>query len=609
MTRPVTGLSGITMRSVAALFGRKRPPFNRASPRLQLASILATALVITSWLSTPSESMADGDSISIQPVIETRSLTHDLVLRGASFLRGELFEASLIVAASLLVGIVAGWLFIRPNRSRFRILIAAGFSLLLCLGGHWVFLGHRPSLIESVPWLIGATFGTAFVAALRARHGRVAKGVCVGVCLVFSLFVAVVGLLAAVTDSAAADFDFMVPSAREKQELVDRLKSTQLLSRDPKKPRDVKLSQIDLNILLGWKSSLDGSRIRSKVLLSDDRFLLMASVPGALPGSSQRYINANATGRVLVDEGLVKLSIDEMRLGGILLPKRTRHRLERTLAAAFQESAELQPLLTSIKTLRIHSGKVEIVAGSPWGSARNDLFESTFNRRLFSPELKFATVEQVEYLLARARMAPGRPTFEELISAAFEKAHQTSQEIDPRDANKAALLALGILVADPQLARLVDYSLSPDAQNVIRRNVRRVRLRGRFDLAQHFCASGALTVTAGNEISDLIGRVKEEIDAGIPGKGFSFVDILADRAGTRFARACIESPQRAAELQEKLRFRVDTDDIFPSIEGLPERIKESELSEEFGGVGGAEYRRWLNEIEARLDQVPLLRAK
>jgi hypothetical protein len=61
-------------------------------------------------------------------------------------------------------------------------------------------------------------------------------------------------------------------------------------------------------------------------------------------------------------------------------------------------------------------------------------------------------------------------------------------------------------------------------------------------------------------------------------------------------------------MQERLRDKVSIEDVFPAADGLPEGIKESELSTTYGGVGGAPYRKWLDEIERRLDQTPLLRS-
>jgi hypothetical protein len=41
-------------------------------------------------------------------------------------------------------------------------------------------------------------------------------------------------------------------------------------------------------------------------------------------------------------------------------------------------------------------------------------------------------------------------------------------------------------------------------------------------------------------------------------------------------------------------------DVLPAADGLPEGIPEGALREQYGGVGGAEYVRLVQEIERRL---------
>ena len=66
---------------------------------------------------------------------------------------------------------------------------------------------------------------------------------------------------------------------------------------------------------------------------------------------------------------------------------------------------------------------------------------------------------------------------------------------------------------------------------------RHSQLRGRPDSARHFWVSAAVTALVGDVVSDAAGLLKEELDAGEGGSGFSFGDLMADRAGTEFARA------------------------------------------------------------------------
>ena len=58
--------------------------------------------------------------------------------------------------------------------------------------------------------------------------------------------------------------------------------------------------------------------------------------------------------------------------------------------------------------------------------------------------------------------------------------------------------------------------------------------RRRADWTRHFTLSGGLTVMSAVGPSDAAGLLKEELDAD-GGSGFSFGDLMADRAGTTFA--------------------------------------------------------------------------
>ena len=102
--------------------------------------------------------------------------------------------------------------------------------------------------------------------------------------------------------------------------------------------------------------------------------------------------------------------------------------------------------------------------------------------------------------------------------------------------------------------------------------------------------SGALTVVSAVAPSDAAGLLKEEMDAD-GGSGFSFGDLLADRAGTTFAEVATRDEARAAAMQARLAGGFRVDDFFPPADGLPEGIPDAELQSRYGGVGGPLYRR------------------
>ena len=165
--------------------------------------------------------------------------------------------------------------------------------------------------------------------------------------------------------------------------------------------------------------------------------------------------------------------------------------------------------------------------------------------------------------------------------------------------NRAAILALGIVLGHQRLARSVGERLDDERSEAAERVVMKTTLRGRGDWARHFTVSSALTVLSSTAPSDAAGLLKEELDAD-GGSGFSFADLLADRAGTTFADVATRDDASARRVQQRLADGFRVDDFFPPAVDLPEGIPDAELQSRYGGVGGALYRQKTDEIERRL---------
>jgi hypothetical protein len=131
------------------------------------------------------------------------------------------------------------------------------------------------------------------------------------------------------------------------------------------------------------------------------------------------------------------------------------------------------------------------------------------------------------------------------------------------------------------------------------RTFRGTTLRGRDDWPKHFFVSAALSVLAISSVSDAAGLLKEEVDAG-GGSGFSFGDLLADRAGATFAAIATRDEKTARTFQDRLAQGFRVDDFFPQADGLPEGLQDAELQARYGGVEGEGYRRLAGDIERRL---------
>ena len=131
-----------------------------------------------------------------------------------------------------------------------------------------------------------------------------------------------------------------------------------------------------------------------------------------------------------------------------------------------------------------------------------------------------------------------------------------------------------------------------------------LELRGRSDHALHFVLSAWLSMGGGQAWADLVGLYKELADASLAeGSGFSFDDLVADRAGTELGLRAANEPLRLA-----LALRAMTDDsaLMPMTSDLPNALSATEFSARFGRVGSSTYLQLMEKIEQRVASLALL---
>jgi hypothetical protein len=183
----------------------------------------------------------------------------------------------------------------------------------------------------------------------------------------------------------------------------------------------------------------------------------------------------------------------------------------------------------------------------------------------------------------------------------MQLAAQRSAGGDAVAENRAALIVLAFYINGKGLGALV-----PAASGWPAPSARPVTLAGRTDFPQHFSMSAALAVTAGSPLSDAVGLYKE-VDDSRGGSGFSFNDMAADRAGTRFGEAATRSDAGARQLQRRATEILAQSEFFPDVSDLPEFMSEAEFKRRFGGIGQPAYQRMMAEIERRVAALPALR--
>jgi hypothetical protein len=103
-----------------------------------------------------------------------------------------------------------------------------------------------------------------------------------------------------------------------------------------------------------------------------------------------------------------------------------------------------------------------------------------------------------------------------------------------------------------------------------------------------------------------VGIAKELMDATPGGSGFSFVDLMADRAGTLFADAATEDDASARLMQALIRDGVTTADFCPPIDGIPEGLTMDEFQTDYGGLAGEGTTAIVAEIQRRLKACKML---
>jgi hypothetical protein len=188
----------------------------------------------------------------------------------------------------------------------------------------------------------------------------------------------------------------------------------------------------------------------------------------------------------------------------------------------------------------------------------------------------------------------------------FELAQQRSGATNtPQVENRSAILALTMFANNRPISPLIGNhagKLPPQPKAV------NTTLGGRTDLPRHFMISAALAVLADSGLSNMVGLFKE-IDDSIGGSGFSFVDLLADRAGVRFAELATADDQKARWVQQTLVRGVRETDFMPNTSGLNEGLMQKTFKKRYRDMDSTTFQAEKREIEQRIDACPLFQIK
>lgn len=180
-----------------------------------------------------------------------------------------------------------------------------------------------------------------------------------------------------------------------------------------------------------------------------------------------------------------------------------------------------------------------------------------------------------------------RLSLADLLKPVFALAYQRSMLETAIEENRSAIFAIN------------------DYVNGLKEPKKPPFLYKRIDLAQHFIGAATLTASMNSQVANAIGEVKELSDARAGGSGFSFIDLAADKAGSRFGELAVFSPESARRIQKLTSEIKDYRDFMPDPRDLPEHMSEREFKRIFISTQSPPYLKLAALIDARIAKIAL----
>ena len=354
----------------------------------------------------------------------------------------------------------------------------------------------------------------------------------------------------------------------------------------------IELTEADLNLaanylLNRYRKSAVNIEIKNDVL----RFTVTMTLP---KNSLGHYLNISF--RLANDDHSDLPSLTKFKAGKLLLPaKFAAFVIDNIIHHSFLNDYFI--LATRpIKTITIDPEKITISYYSSMDTfiqARNFLTQTNDNPNIDIYQQK------LDEIIAQHDPA-WRLSLAELLKPLFALALQRSTLENAIEENKIAIIAVNNYVNRKETKKFLSFP----AAKLTGEKRYPTFLYKRTDLAQHFIGSAALTASVNGQVAKVVGEEKELSDAQ-GGSGFSFIDLAADKAGTRFGELATSSPENARKLQKAMSVIKDYSDFMPDPTDLPEHMNEAEFKQRYQSVDSDVYQELSKQIDARIAATPI----
>ncbi len=358
----------------------------------------------------------------------------------------------------------------------------------------------------------------------------------------------------------------------------------------------VELNEADLNLAGDYLLNRYSKSAADLDLKNNElRFKVTMTLPENILG---RYLNISfRLGNV---EGNDLPVITKFKAGKLLLPAKLAAFVIDTIIQHSSLNEYFILATRPIKAIKIDDEKLTITYYPNKDTliqARNFLTHTGDNSTLNIYQQKLADIV--------AKHDPGwRLSLAELLRPLFELAYQRSTLETAIDENRTVISAINDYVNKQETKKLLS---TPDSTQLPGQQYSAF-LYKRIDLAQHFIGSAALTASVNKQAAQIAGEEKELSDAQ-GGSGFSFIDLAADKAGTRFGEMATSSPENARKMQKAMSLIKDYSDFMPDPRDLPEHMNEADFKLRFESINSPVYQEISKQIDARISATPIYNAE
>lgn len=335
----------------------------------------------------------------------------------------------------------------------------------------------------------------------------------------------------------------------------------------------------------------------SRTIMTGRNTRIYLSIPLSI-GTEKSYINIEAD--FIEAEGLPNLK--SIKISHFQLPVFIVINIFSTLVHwSTLVTPEIKLLVGALQQIKMSSTGIDIVY-----RRQGDLLFDALNNGL-ALNLPLVNKEELDrfyryhLILTKITFQESKPIpLSQFLVPVIRQASIQSIKGNAVEENRAAILITTLHILGIPLK-----TLFPEAANWPKQQKYRVVLDGREDFAKHFMLSAAITVYADTLLSDAIGLYKEVEDAR-SGSGFSFNDIAADRAGTKFGEKAIKSRTSALIIQTKLISGLADTDLMPYWLDLPEFLPEATFKAQYGEINSPSYTQLIDKIEQRIAGLAIL---